>query len=156
MSEHNLFYYAYSSFKNAQLPLLKLVALYFDKLVLLDPVGASWDIIGADCGARHGMRQFKDAGILEIVTPSTVLARYETPIAAAIRRDMGDREFLNLCDAQSQPSGKQRWTFSLAKVPQDVQTDQMMCHLKGDCAREVARYSGYYSERAGRRKCGKP
>jgi len=27
---------------NAQLPLLKVAALYFDKLVILDPVGASW------------------------------------------------------------------------------------------------------------------
>ncbi len=42
MTEHNLFYYPYASFTNSQLPLLKLAALYFDKLVLLDPVGVSW------------------------------------------------------------------------------------------------------------------
>lgn len=35
MTEHKLFYYA--SFTNAQLPLLKVAALYFDKLFLLDP-----------------------------------------------------------------------------------------------------------------------
>jgi hypothetical protein len=29
------------SFTNAQLPLLKVAALYFDKLAILDPVGAS-------------------------------------------------------------------------------------------------------------------
>jgi hypothetical protein len=40
---------------------------------------------------------FKGAGILEIITPATVLAQYEKPIAEAIRRDMADREFLVLC-----------------------------------------------------------
>ncbi len=149
MTEHNLFYYPYASFTNAQLPLLKVAALYFDKLVILDPVGASWDTVGADYIARDAVCQLKDAGILEIVTPATVLAKYEAPIADAIRRDMGDREFLDLCDAQTQTASKQRWTLSLAKVPQDVQTDQMMRHLMGDFAREVARDSGQYRERAG-------
>jgi hypothetical protein len=146
MTEHNLFYYPYASFKDAQLPLLKVAALYFDKLVLLDPVGASWDTIGADHIARDAVRQLKDAGILEIVTPATVLAKYEAPIAAAIRRDMADREFLELCEAESRATGKQRWTLSLAKVPQDVQTDQTMRHLMGDFAREVASDSGRYRE----------
>ena len=41
MTEHNLFYYPYASFTNQQLPLLKVAALYFDKLVILDPVGGS-------------------------------------------------------------------------------------------------------------------
>lgn len=94
MTDHNLFYFPYASFTNAQLPLLKLAALYFDKLVILDPVGASWDTIGADHVARDAVRALKDAGILEVVTPSKVLAKYEAPIADAIRRDMGDREFL--------------------------------------------------------------
>lgn len=40
MTDHNLFYYSYASFTNAQLPLLKVAALDFDKLVVLDPVGA--------------------------------------------------------------------------------------------------------------------
>jgi hypothetical protein len=129
VTEHILFYYPYASFTNAQLPLLKVAALYFDKLMLLDPVGASWDTVGADHIALDAVRLLEGAGILEIVTPATVLAKYERPIAEAIRRDMEDREFLDLCDAQSQASGKQRWTLSLAKVPQDVQTDQTMRHL---------------------------
>src|SRR5262249_59748188 len=62
---------------------------------------------------------------------------------------MGDCEFLELCEAQSRASGKQRWTLSLAKVLQDVQIDQTMRHLMGDFAREVARDSGQYRERAG-------
>lgn len=94
MTEHNLFYYPYASFTNAQLPLVKVTALYFDNLVILDPVGASWNTIGADHVTRDAVRLLKDAGSLEIVTPVMVLAKYEAPIVAAIRRDMGDREFL--------------------------------------------------------------
>jgi hypothetical protein len=51
MTEHNLFYYPYAS-TNAQLPLLKVAALWFDKLVILDPVGASWATIGEDQSTR--------------------------------------------------------------------------------------------------------
>src|ERR1035441_9792606 len=149
MNENNIFYYPYASFTNTQLPLLKASALYFDKLVLLDPVGASWDTIGADNTARDAVRLLRDQGILETVTPATVLATYGAEISEAIRRDMGDREFLELCEAQSRATGKQRWTLSLAKVPQDVQTDHTMRHLMGEFAREVAHDSGNYYERIG-------
>ena len=47
MAEHYLFYYPYVSFTNAQLPLLKVATLWFDKLVILDPVGTSWNTVGA-------------------------------------------------------------------------------------------------------------
>jgi hypothetical protein len=62
---------------------------------------------------------------------------------------MDDREFLNLCEAHSRASGKQRWTLLLAKLPQDLQTDKTMRHLIGDFAREVAQGSGQYREREG-------
>ena len=65
MTKHNLFYYPYASFTNAQLPLLKVAALYFDKLYILDPVGASWDTIGADYIARNAITLLKEAGILK-------------------------------------------------------------------------------------------
>lgn len=149
MSSHTLFYYPYASFTNEQLPLLKVAALWFDKLVILDPVDASWDTIGADHVARDAVRLLEDARILEIVTPATVLARYERPIAEAIRRDMSDAEFLSLCDAHSLATGKHRWTLSLAKVPQDLQADQAMRHLLGDFAREVSWDSAQFRERAG-------
>lgn len=63
MTQHNLFYYPYASFTKAQLPLLKVAALWFDKLVILDQVGASWDTIGADHIARDALWELKDAGI---------------------------------------------------------------------------------------------
>ncbi|MCL6542208.1 MAG: hypothetical protein K6T87_16755 [Roseiflexus sp.] len=146
MTEHNLFYYPYASFTNAQLPLLEVAAVWFDRLVILDPFGASWDTIGADHVARDAVKLLRDAGILEIVTPAAVLAKYERPIAEAIRRDMADREFLDLCDAEAEATGKRRWTLSFAKVPQDLQTDQTMRHLMGDFARDVANKAAYAAE----------
>ena len=107
----------YVFFNNQQLPLMKVAALWFAKLSILDPVAASCDTIGTDHIARDAVRQLKGPGILEIVTPVTVLAQYEQPIADAIRKDRADREFLALCDTQSQITGKHRWALSLAKVP---------------------------------------
>lgn len=76
-TEHYLYHYPYASFTDAQLSLLKVAALYFDKLVLLNPVGASWDTVGMDHVTREAVRQLKDADLLEIVTLATVLAQYE-------------------------------------------------------------------------------
>lgn len=150
MTEHNLFYYPYASFTDAQLPLLKVAALWFDKLVILDPVGASWDSIGIESQVRDAVRKLKSAGILEIVSPATILTKFEQPIAKAIRSDMGDHEFLDLCDEHGRAGGKQRWTLSLAKVPQEIQTDQVMRHLMGDFARSVSIDSARYLESTGR------
>ncbi|MFC0708307.1 hypothetical protein [Azorhizophilus paspali] len=149
MAEHSLFYYPYASLTNEQLPLLKVAALYFDKLIILDPVGASWATVGADHVARDAITLLKGAGILEVVTPADVLAKYAGPVTEAVRRDMADREFLELCDAQVQATGKQRSTLALAKVPQQPQTDQAIRHLMGDFAREVAKDSGHFREHAG-------
>ena len=48
MTEHNLFYHSYATFTNAQLPLLKVAAPHFGKLVVVDPVGSSGATIGAE------------------------------------------------------------------------------------------------------------
>ena len=53
MTDHSLFYYLYTSFTKAQLPLLKVATLYFNKQYILDLVGASWATIGADYHARR-------------------------------------------------------------------------------------------------------
>jgi hypothetical protein len=81
-------------------------------------MGMSWATVGTDHVARDAITLLKDAGILEVVTPADVLGKYAGPLTEAIRRDMADREFLELCDAQAKATGKQRWTLSLAKVPQ--------------------------------------
>ena len=48
MTPHRLYYYPYASFTNQQLPLLKVAAVWFDELVILDPIGASLHSIGLD------------------------------------------------------------------------------------------------------------
>jgi hypothetical protein len=58
MTPDNLFYHPYASFTNAQLPLLKVAALWFNRPVILAPVGASWDTVGADHLARDAVRLF--------------------------------------------------------------------------------------------------
>jgi hypothetical protein len=89
-------------------------ALYFDNLMLLDPVGAAGtpSVRTTSPATPFGS---EDAGILEIVTPAKVLATYERPIAEAIRRDMVDREFWTCATPRAGPAAE-RWTLSLAKV----------------------------------------
>ena len=62
MTEHNFFYYPYASFTNAQLPQLKVAALYFDKMVSLDLVGtgAAQDV--ADIKRGLGAKESETTG----------------------------------------------------------------------------------------------
>lgn len=138
MADHDLFYYPYSSLTDQQLPLLKVAALYFDKLYMLDPVGASWATIGADYWARDAIQLLEHEGILQILTPAEVLAKHSAAMKEAIVRDMRDPEFLQLCDRR----GNDRWTLSLAKVPDDLLVDQEMRELMGDFARRIAGEAG--------------
>jgi hypothetical protein len=95
MTEHALFYYPYASFTNAQVPLLKVVALYFDKLYILDPEKATGGTIGIGDAARD-VALLEKEGILVRLSPEEVLAKYEQEIAAAIRADLQDPEFIEL------------------------------------------------------------
>lgn len=144
MHGNHLFYYPYASFTDQQLKLLKVAALYFDKLFILDPVGASWATVGADHITRDGIALLKDAGILEVVTPADVLTKYGDSLAEAIGRDMADRAYLDLCDAHAKATGRRRWTLALAKLPQQLQTDATMRHLMGDFAREMTKNAGQF------------
>ena len=138
MAQHNLFYYPYASISQEQLPLLKVAALWFDKLFVLDPVGASWETIGADHLVRDAVQLLAGAKILETVSPVDVLAKYATPLTDAIRRDLPDDEFLNLCRTHAAETGKAHWTLALAKVPANPAMDDLMRRLLGDLPRELA------------------
>jgi hypothetical protein len=116
--------------------------LYFDKLIILDPVGASRATISADQHAREFVKTVAGRGQLADGDAADILAKFADPITDAIRQDMCDREFLDLCEAH----GGGRWTLSLAKMPQDLQTDQTMRHMMGDFARRAAREAGDYRE----------
>jgi hypothetical protein len=55
-TEHSLFYYPHAAFTNAQLPLLKVAALWFDKLVILDPASATGTRLGQTHTGRDVVR----------------------------------------------------------------------------------------------------
>jgi len=149
MTPHRLYYYPYASFTDQQLPLLKVAAVWFDELVILDPLGANLNTIGVEPRVSQALQLLQREGILRVVDPASVLQTYESPMAAAIRADLADPAFLQLCQSHTQATGYQRWTLSLAKVPQDLQADQALRHLLGDFARSVAGESSRYLEAAG-------
>jgi len=118
MGQHSVFYYPYASLGTEQSLLLKAAALYFDKLFILDPLKASWAMIGP--GERESDLQLLESeGILQRVAPEDVLLRNDKTIADAIERDLADPEFMNLCAGKE---GK-RWTLALAKVPLAIRND---------------------------------
>lgn len=159
MTEHNLFYYPYASFTNTQLPLLKVAALYFDKLYILDPNKATGGSVGPGDVAKD-VASLELAHILTRVSPEEVLEKYEHEIAAAIRADLDDSEFMNLCET----SGRAKlWRLALAKVPKEIREhelhkeypslkpkDEAMQRLMGELPRSLAggamRYTEMYAE----------
>lgn len=155
MPKHNLYYYPYASFTNAQLPLLKVAALYFDKLYILDPDKAIGGTVGLGDVTKE-IALLETEGILERVSPAEILAKYEHEIAAAIRADLSDSEFMDLCEQ----SGKaQLWTLALAKVPKEIREDpqhreyatlkprdQAMQRLMGELPRSLAGGALQYRE----------
>ena len=149
MTPHRLYYYPYASFTNQQLPLLKVAAIWFDELVILDPIGASLHTIGVDPSVSQAVKLLQQEGILKIVDPASVLQTIDGPMAAVIRADLADPAFLQLCQAHAEATGRHRCTLSLAKVPQDLQADQALRHLLGDFARSLAGESSRYAEAAG-------
>lgn len=149
MTPHRLYYYPYASFTNQQLPLLKVAAVWFDELVILDPIGASLHTIGVDPSVSQAVKLLHQEGILKIVDPASVLQTFEGPMAAAIRTDLADPAFLQLCQAHAETTGHQRWTLSLAKVPRDLQADQALRHLLDDFACSAAGEASHYVELAG-------
>jgi len=94
-TEHNLFHYPFPSFTNTQIPLFRVVALYFDKLFLLDLVVRAGPIIGADHHGREIVVKLQEAGDLRMVTPADVPAKYVDPITDTICRDMHNWETLS-------------------------------------------------------------
>lgn len=148
MNEHSIFYYPYASFTQEQSPLLKAAALYFDKLYILDPLKASWDLIGPGRQDNH-LIMLEQEGILVRISPEEVLHKYEDAITDAIRVDLQDPDFLRVCET----SAKARWTLALAKIPKDIRDDpkfkpldRSMQRLMGDTSRELSSEVSQYVE----------
>jgi hypothetical protein len=115
MTQQSVFYYPYASFADEQSILLKVAALYFDKLYILDPMKATFGRIGIG-RVEEDVRLLEQVQILERVAPEEVLNKHESTILAAIQRDLGDAEFRRLCAEK----GSSTWTLALAKIPKDL------------------------------------
>jgi hypothetical protein len=150
MASNQLFYFPYASLGTRQSPLLRAAALYFDSLFLLDPLKASWGSVGPG-SAEGDVRLLEQEGILKRIAPEEVMHRYEDAIAASIRADMQDPEFVRLCEEFGEG---RHWTLALAKVPRAIRADpefhpidQSMRAILGDTARGfVAEAEGEYRE----------
>lgn len=59
----NLSYCPYASLAKELLPCLKVAALYFDQLIIFNPVGPSSATVGSNHYDRDPVSQLKDAGI---------------------------------------------------------------------------------------------
>lgn len=153
MAEHSIFYYPYGSFGDRQAPLLKVAAIYFDKVFMLDPTKASADDPGGVIGVGavgQDVRILEQEGILERVAPEQVLAEAGDDIADAVRADMDDPAFVELCRSSGT---RQEWQLALAKVPAQIRDDpaykpldQSMQQLMGDLPRRVAAEVPWYEE----------
>jgi hypothetical protein len=156
MTKHSIFYYPYADFRNEQLPLLKVAALYFDKLYLLDPFTA---ISGGEEFARDSDRDtiarnvnlLKQEKILETIpkilepiSPAKILDTYNDQIAEAIRDDLRDQDYLRLCGTSRQHS---TWMLSLAKLPKVKTSEKSMQTLMGTLPNSlIPSLEPYYQE----------
>ena len=150
MNSHTIFYYPYASLRDDQSLLLKAAALFFDKLYILDPVKASWATMGPG-SVEHDLDLLEREQILVRVSPEDVLHKYEAAISDAIRSDLQDREFLEMCRIK----GGGPWMLALAKVPKAIRNDpqfqpldQSMRHMMGDFARSLSAEVANYDETA--------
>jgi len=114
----NIFYYPYATLGRNQLAMLKAIALYFDKLYILDPLKSSWAGIGSG-PYEEDIKLLESEGILERVAPEQVMHKYEQTIAKAIHDDLNDAEYRGLCDQESTGT----WTLALAKLPEAIRDD---------------------------------
>ncbi|WP_238354397.1 hypothetical protein [Fulvivirga marina] len=115
MEPLSIYYYPYANFGKEQLQLLKVAALYFDKLYILDPSKANWSGIGQPDYERD-VRTLESEGIIERISPEDVLHKYENLIQYSIEQDLKDQGFREICDHYS--LGK--WTLAIAKIPKEL------------------------------------
>jgi hypothetical protein len=141
MSGHSIFYYPYASLTKQHSLLLKVVALYFDKLYILDPEKASFDSIGVrEMGAD--LQLLEQAGLLERIAPEAVLHQHEKAILDAIQSDLADPKFKTLCAEK----GNKRWTLALVKVPKDRRGNPSFKPLDDSMKQVMTGYSEVYDE----------
>jgi hypothetical protein len=141
MLQQGVFYYPYASFVEKQSLLLKAVALYFDKLFILDPVKANFARIGIG-DLENDIHLLEKEGILERIAPEEVLRDHESAIMTAIQRDLADEGFRRLCASK----GNALWSLALAKVPQPLRQNPSFRPLEDSMKRVLTTYQEVYDE----------
>ena len=106
---------------DAQLPLLKTAALYFDKLLLLYPRDATWNLVGPDPAALDEVLLLERHGLVERVSPTSVFEHYGSEFAEAVREDISDPEFIRLRD---EPRSELASTYGRWLSPRSPTTSQ--------------------------------
>ena len=140
MTQHSLFYYPYAQFDDAQTPLLKFAALYFDKLVLLDPREASSQTIGVghEAAAAIDAIEARLPDLLGVIKPADVIDKHSGILSKSIFDDLNDPVFLELCEQHIQRTGMQHWTLALAKLPTNYEQDQRLRAFLWEHSRKIA------------------
>lgn len=133
MSQHSIYYFPYASLREKQLPLLKTAALYFDKLYVLDPVGASLGRIGVEEHVLPELATLRVLGLVEPINPAAVLASHGNKIVEGVQADCSDPFFLQLC---AQSGRAQTWTLALEKVPAQPDWEEAMREILGSTLRD--------------------
>jgi hypothetical protein len=110
----SLFYYPYAALEFEQSPILRAVALYFDKLYLLHPDEATVRQIGSDEKVRRDVTTLTKDGRLRLVNPLQLLARHGEIIEKGIAEDRADPEWDRIC---REGTSARDWTLALSKVP---------------------------------------
>jgi hypothetical protein len=123
--------------------LLQAVALYFDRLYLLDPFEAVTDPgteFGKPAESSRDVKLLEDEALLERISPAEVLGEFGPAVLEAIRSDLDDSDFVALCRNESKA---QDWILSLAKVPEPLRQG-----LLGDSDRAMQKMLGGKAEEA--------
>jgi hypothetical protein len=147
-----LFYYPYAEPLKRHRELFRMVALYFDKLCLLDPEKANGGAIGAGEMASEASL-LEGEGLLERLQPAEMIRDYGSVIADGVRRDLADSLYLNLCEREG-GDRPQAWTVAIEKVPAELRQDPRYQPLDratqsfmGKTVPEVVREVGTEAER---------
>lgn len=122
-----LFYYPYATiWAEGRTPFLNAVALYFDKVHVLDPEKAIAGSIGLRDAAAADVLLLEQAGILERVAPQEMLSAHGEQIVRAVHEDLLDPEYRRISAMETDRDG---WLLALAKTPSQVAEDEKLRRL---------------------------
>lgn len=114
-------YFPYANIRSAKT--LKTAVLYFDKIGVIDPLASFCGDSTRHRDLHDESRDYMDEinilvkeGIIELIDPTKVVAKFGNEIMTGVIQDMHDPEFLDLC----KPFAKSAWVLASTKLPDDA------------------------------------